>query len=264
MARRNRDLAGLAALGALGMYAARSGKDQVRPAGGAPVEDRRAAAQAARDEDDRDVGMISGANPAGLYRNTESGDLFSVNPPEETPSSPASAATRSMKPATRGVGMKESAESETRGSMARRRNVQGDYTRKMGATAEEIDAYNRSKQSRSTRPDTRPDLSTAEGRARAEQEQALEGVYPEQALGGVSMRGLHTLAKGLANRPPRQLMLPAPAARPPIRGAGEGFVMYKKGGAVKAKKMASGGSTSSASKRADGIATKGKTKCKIY
>jgi hypothetical protein len=33
---------------------------------------------------------------------------------------------------------------------------------------------------------------------------------------------------------------------------------FKKGGAVKAKKMAKGGST--ASKRADGCATKGKTK----
>jgi len=37
----------------------------------------------------------------------------------------------------------------------------------------------------------------------------------------------------------------------------------KKGGAVKSKKMASGGSVSSASKRADGIATKGKTRGKI-
>jgi hypothetical protein len=40
----------------------------------------------------------------------------------------------------------------------------------------------------------------------------------------------------------------------------------KRGGAVKAKakKMASGGSVSSASKRADGIASRGKTKCKMY
>lgn len=38
---------------------------------------------------------------------------------------------------------------------------------------------------------------------------------------------------------------------------------FKKGGAVKVKKMASGGMTS-ASKRADGIATRGKTKCKMY
>ena len=38
---------------------------------------------------------------------------------------------------------------------------------------------------------------------------------------------------------------------------------YKKGGAIKTKKMASGGMTS-ASKRGDGIASKGKTKCKMY
>jgi hypothetical protein len=37
--------------------------------------------------------------------------------------------------------------------------------------------------------------------------------------------------------------------------------MMNKGGSV--KKMASGGMTSSASKRADGIATKGKTRGKI-
>ena len=46
-----------------------------------------------------------------------------------------------------------------------------------------------------------------------------------------------------------------------------GAIGYKKGGKVKAKakKMASGGmAKSSASKRADGIATKGKTKCKMY
>lgn len=47
-----------------------------------------------------------------------------------------------------------------------------------------------------------------------------------------------------------------------MRGRGYGTT-YKKGGAVKVKKMASGGMTS-ASKRADGIATKGKTKCKMY
>ena len=42
----------------------------------------------------------------------------------------------------------------------------------------------------------------------------------------------------------------------------QGNIEYKKkGGAIKAKKMSSGGST--ASKRADGIATKGKTRGKI-
>lgn len=41
---------------------------------------------------------------------------------------------------------------------------------------------------------------------------------------------------------------------------GKGGYGSKRGGLLKAKKMASGGSVSSASKRADGIATKGKTR----
>jgi hypothetical protein len=41
----------------------------------------------------------------------------------------------------------------------------------------------------------------------------------------------------------------------------EAGIKFKKGGAV--KKMASGGVTS-ASKRADGVASRGKTKCKMY
>jgi len=45
---------------------------------------------------------------------------------------------------------------------------------------------------------------------------------------------------------------------------GVGFgAKFKEGGKVKAKKMAKGGSVSSASKRADGCATKGKTKGKF-
>jgi hypothetical protein len=40
-----------------------------------------------------------------------------------------------------------------------------------------------------------------------------------------------------------------------------GAIGYKRGG--KMKKYASGGMVSSASRRADGIATKGKTRCKI-
>jgi len=46
-------------------------------------------------------------------------------------------------------------------------------------------------------------------------------------------------------------------------GLPAGAQTYKKGGKVKAKKMASGGKVSSASKRADGIATKGKTRGRI-
>ena len=48
---------------------------------------------------------------------------------------------------------------------------------------------------------------------------------------------------------------------PDLASAYSGADTYKRGGAV--KKMASGGMTSSASKRADGIATKGKTRGKM-
>ncbi len=323
MARRNRDLAGLAALGALGMYMARDGK----PDGSkVPVEDRRAAVQtpAAQDAGFEDTrGMESGIEPLGLRRNTETGDLYDPTgrvlgrpdirqrPVVSTPGGRVPSATSGKAPAA------------TRSMEGPRRNAAGDYTRKMGATAEEIAAYNRSQQTAgtytkpregvtqaSTRGMARPDLSTPEGRKKAEQDQALERVTPEEMLiGGPGLKGLHTAAKALANRgskPLKELVqipaesraaLPAPQARltGPSKGevtasqraareaerraetarenaaryntegplGGEGFVMYKKGGAVKAKKMASGGMTS-ASKRADGIASRGKTKCKIY
>jgi hypothetical protein len=67
---------------------------------------------------------------------------------------------------------------------------------------------------------------------------------------------------------PETKALPDEIVKPP-KGIGESekdmgpIPAKKKGGAIKAKKMASGGSVGSASKRADGIATKGKTKGKI-
>jgi hypothetical protein len=48
------------------------------------------------------------------------------------------------------------------------------------------------------------------------------------------------------------------------RMSGEGGPNFKKGGKAKVKKYASGGKVSSASTRADGIAKRGKTKCKVY
>ena len=50
---------------------------------------------------------------------------------------------------------------------------------------------------------------------------------------------------------------------PTVRDAQGNIEYKKKGGAIKAKNYAKGGSVSSASKRADGIATKGKTRGKI-
>jgi hypothetical protein len=162
---------------------------------------------------------------------------------------------------------------------------------------------------------------------RPPEEPGLEGVHPEMALmPSAGLRGVATLAKMLANRdkgpyfsqqalennPTRQITGPSKAdlvardraarasnrqeqmlnenaanygldpnapgytaAAQALRDqlGGKDFTVKKKGGAIKAKpkakakpkKMASGGMTSrgTASKRADGIATKGHTKCKI-
>jgi hypothetical protein len=59
---------------------------------------------------------------------------------------------------------------------------------------------------------------------------------------------------------PETKALPDEVSKPP-KGIGSSEPDMKKGGSV--KKMAKGGSVSSASKRADGCATKGKTKGRI-
>jgi len=113
--------------------------------------------------------------------------------------------------------------------------------------------------------------------ARMEKEQALERVSPETALiGGGGLRLMKMLAERLAGRqaakeagkamgrrmekditprPPQLTNEPLKIGREPLK------LGMKKGGAV--KKYSSGGSVSSASKRADGIATKGKTRGRI-
>ena len=325
MARRNRDLAGLAALGALGMHIARDGKSKPEDRGTKPQ-----AAPAAQDAGFEDTrGMESGIEPLGLRRN-ELGELSDpiggyFDRPRQRPvvrpdkaasatSGKAPAATRSMAPA--------------------------DYKNpQRGPSFEDISAFNRSQLSAGNTSKPRDSVVRAGSSAanqpqreailggkelspeefgllyrdrnrRLEQQQALERVTPEEYLvGGPGLKGLHTAAKALANRgskPLKELVqipaesraaLPAPQARltGPSKGevtasqraareaerraetarenaaryntegpiGGEGFIMRKKGGAVKAKKMASGGMTS-ASKRADGIASRGKTKCKMY
>ena len=113
--------------------------------------------------------------------------------------------------------------------------------------------------------------------ARMAKEQALETVSPESGLiGGFGLRAMKLLAEGLAGRqaakeaaktmgkrmekditprPPQLTNEPLKIGREPLK------LGMKKGGAV--KKMASGGTVSSASKRADGIAQRGKTRGRI-
>ena len=298
MARRNRDLAGLAALGALGYAMFGRGKE-------VPVEDRVGTPVSVEPAD-------TGENYGFEGRRTSLG----VAPERQLSRSMAARAEegavspRMETPEETVARVGADAMSRGRRAAPLRRNVQGDYTRAMGATAEEIAAYR-------NREITPPPM-TPEMRRQAEA-QAIEPVYPETLYGGPGLRALHTAAKGLANRSPAlrevtQQALPAPTQRltgpskadlmardraaraasrqeemlqenaarygldpraPGYEGAARvlreklgdsAFTLKKKGGMVKAKpkKMASGGSTSSASKRADGIAVKGKTKCKMY
>lgn len=380
MGKRTGQLAGLAALGALGYMLSQDKKGER-----APVESRvrssdaPASASVAVEQftptprmvdngDDRDIG--GGFHPAGFRRNMETGEMYdpgTVPNRVATSGAPASAPARVAAPAapranlsTPGVsdaypdesrrGRMTSApetddvpgaeaavarfKKETAGMspaiaqgrypMTKRQPITNTYTRKMGAQAGEAEAYRAAQAAkaaqaaRAARPDNRPDLSTPEGRKRAEQQQALERVTPEEYfIGGPGVKTVAALAKGLANRTPRlaemtMQALPAPTARltgpsassikeaeraaraagrqsemlqgnaarygldPSAPGyeaamralreniGGGAFTVKKKGGAVSAKpkKMASGGST--ASRRGDGIAQRGKTRGKLY
>ena len=113
--------------------------------------------------------------------------------------------------------------------------------------------------------------------ARMAKEQALQTVSPETALiGGGGLRAMKMLAEGLAARQAAKEAAktmgrrmekditprPPQLTNEPLKIGRESLKLgMKKGGAV--KKMASGGSVSSASKRADGIAQRGKTKGRI-
>lgn len=195
------------------------------------------------------------------------------------------------------------------------------YTRKMGATEDEIANYkpaaknpNYSNEGRGRQLSLEQQYARAEAEARSpegrakrkqqEESQGLERVTPETALlPGGSLKSLNTAAKALANRgaatgatktaaqkawersqmaerlaPTRsaagktseQIAREKKTMNPLAWLAGPKGMAddFKRGGKVKAKapmkKMASGGSTSKASSRADGIAQRGKTRGKIY
>ena len=105
-------------------------------------------------------------------------------------------------------------------------------------------------------------------RSRMESSQALEAVRPEEAIigGGFSaLKPIASLARGLANRKTvgeklKDYMTPQ-IGYEPLKLGSEALKLRKNGGAIK---MAKGGVTrSSASSRGDGIASKGKTRGKM-
>jgi hypothetical protein len=99
--------------------------------------------------------------------------------------------------------------------------------------------------------------------AKLEKNQGLINVSPEDYIPGVGMvKGV--LKKGLTRLMKPRMKTYSPAefeAMTPKLGRENLKLGMKKGGAV--KKMASGGKVSSASKRADGCAVKGKTRGRI-
>ena len=304
--RRTAQLAGLAALGALGYMLSKDRKGE-----GAPVETRTFSPVEPQKQadigDDRDIG--GGVHPGGFRRNMETGEMYD----------PGTVATRA--PASVAAPASVRAPAVRTGTDSRAGGVgMENYVPRRRPEAPAA-AYN-------------PPPMSPEMRQQAEA-QALERVSPEEYLiGGPGLKGVAALAKGLANRtgarsaesaapylkelpgPAGRAALPAPTPRltgpsatqmrESARGAratarqeemlrenasrygldpnapgyeaamralrenigGRDFTVKKKGGAIKAKpaakKMASGGSTSSASKRGDGIASRGKTKCKMY
>lgn len=228
MARRSRDLAGLAALGALGYMAMRG--DKQAPA---PVEDR-----------SRYVDRAGDAVTSSLATG------------EPDYSAELAEYRRRVSPA-QGVSAAAMSADDTGDFLSRRLRINPE-------TGEAYSMDNLSPMSApvrsaaSSRP-VRSDVSFSTEAAYRDPSRKKDVLSPTRAGAGAGRstgRGGATAAEMAEYQRQQELER--------MRGRGYGTT-YKKGGSVKAKpkKMASGGMTS-ASKRADGIATKGKTKCKMY
>jgi hypothetical protein len=323
MGKRTGQLAGLAALGALGYMLSKDskgGKNEApvetrsfspNPAPRSmPAAERSAPMPRAMDSgDDRDVG--GGFNPAGLRRNMETGEMYdpgtvtnravespvnrsTVTPAALTPRAPAKVAAPASSAASRPASAPAASDANT-------------YTRRMGAQAGEAEAYRASQAARSAAPaasaaSARTDVNSnvtvapergsfrgpsaaqlreyeasrnasrasapAASSASAPASAASKSARPASAAtrpASAASKAAPEQKSGLTLGTPTR---PAPGA-PSIYAGKEAWAEYRKrqaagmknGGAV--KKMASGGMTSSASKRGDGIAQRGKTRGKM-
>lgn len=319
-----KDLAGIAALAGLGMLMASKAKKSKADRDVSDREDARVADTGRDLEDDMysDYGPKKGRGAAGTSETVagkqfgEPGTSMTVSPSRPGGAAAAPAAKPAASPVPR---------------LIDRTPPQGGSGGGRGPTAEELAAYKPPVSSKY--PDIRGSAADSVNanlrKSIREGSQAVEGVYPEQAIGGPGLRTAQSIAKGLAGRfggkeaaagaspflkelpyggakqlpnaPTKQITGPSkadlmardraarasgrneemlrenarrygldpdnmnPAAAQAIRkglGGDEFSLPLKKGGKVKG--YAKGGSVGSASRRADGIATKGKTKCKMY
>lgn len=276
MARRN-DLAGLAALGALGLLL-----NKKQDGSSVPVEDRAAAAATSDTRDTRDYGVDYSEAPTrgrDFMTETEPG-WVSGTAPARRPS--AGGRTTPSRPSASGY-------TGAGGSGGGR-----------GPAFGEVEAYRQRQYE-----DAQRRVNTPEGRAerqRMEESQAIENVYPESQLIAPGAKTIAGLAKGLANRAPRlnEYVQPVigyaeraklgysggkptggkPSGPPPrleyqvtekgrekidnpmawLAGPKRMESDFKKGGKV--KKAAP--QRSSASSRGDGIAKRGKTRGRMF
>lgn len=280
-----KDLAGLAALGALGYMLSRDKGDGAKYEGVVPASE-----------------LGSQQFPLDTTNYSNEGRSGYVRPPADITSRPRPRPTTAAAPVSPSSGGPRRGPRFETGSGGGRGPAFGEAEAYRQRQFEEANA-------RANSPEGRAE------RAKMEQAQALEAVRPEEAMiGGGGLKTVAAMARGLAGRRgaeklaeysvprigtetvPRigteplkigteplkmtgpskaELVARDRAARAAAREAertnfnrytnelGAADLPYKKGGKV--KKMASGGmARSSASKRGDGIATKGKTKGRIY
>lgn len=240
---RSRDLAGLAALGALGYLTFGSeGRGRAATSGGSSVAP---AATQVRQQPSDLQGMFEGLGPladtggVGRSEGIEAADQTTMPPPvTATPVTRgfAPAAAPAARRAPTSTSQLLATDADFMPSKLAQTPVIGTRSEGVGgATAAEVAALERQRAAEANlarginRAATIGTRSTGAGGATAQELEAYRRQQEELAKRG---RGFNT---------PRR----------------------KEGGAIKVKKMASGG-MSSASKRGDGIATKGKTKCKMY
>jgi hypothetical protein len=288
------NLAGLAALGALGYKLYGGGKGSTS---GAPVEDRvgtsasrsraddnidvgggfNPASMRGRQEDNIDVG--GGFIPGGLRINEETSNLYDPSgraaAPAARPAASAAPAARAAAPATRFA--------EDEGFAGRRASGQAPlaYTRtdRPKSIPENAKALSRvpmkDSYQRTGRPESISEAAAALSRVPTSSASANKVSGSPERPAAPRPKPVYETPYDRMNRENRiaaaarstKLNEDRQALKDNLRRrleSEEGGM--KRGGAVKAKakKMASGGSVSSASKRADGIASRGKTKCKMY
>ena len=329
-----KDLAGIAALAGLGMLMANKGKKGVKADSG--VSDREDAREPEMAEEDpmeaanKRTERTLIPNQRGAAGTSET--MFpSARPgggggarPVAAPVPPMRATEAGMSRGTRnapapmggsGRGGQGGPTAEELTAYANRQ-VGGGRGGQGGPRAGEAEAYRQKQYEAAQAAAATPEARAA--RQKQAESQGLEGVYPEQMIGGPGLRTAQSIAKGLAARtagkeapaaaspflkelpaPTKQLpydkagamgrarearatsrneemlrenarrsgldpdnMNPATAKLVRDRLGGDDFSLgMKRGGKVRG--YASGGSVSSASRRADGIATKGKTRGKM-